>query len=519
MEEALESIGVMDKKVLSTKRPLSVSFDLEKLRRGLTSAQLAQVIDRLMAQTKNKERKQPEEVVVAPTARVSNKKSKNNKTTKISTKSEKYSKSSKMSSTTSTTTTSKPSTTRTTIKPFNRSKIQSLSLKLSNTAITTTKPKRTKLKVNTIKIRRTTTTTTTPSTTTSTGRTTTKKSKSVRSRKNPLKPTKINSSKASTTSTTTESPKTGLDLEVMKQKIRQKELEFILNKVESLEKQQKRFLKNSNQDLLMESSNRENVVKEPKYEVISFRQKYPEHNPSYSSQHNYDIQDMTQFRQNSENNWQPTPNHSPPVMHLPPPPPPPPPMPNGPPHPMHPPSNGFFSPENMNMDVHQMPHQSNMGPPLPPPPQHFAESQPGPQFHNKPPPELNMHPMSGGHPKDNLFNGVLPIPNRVISLGGADHQSVQESRPMAYQIKQRGHSMQKSEKPGIQLSFGGGPMGGGGQLKTSPMGIFKTLLLPLLPKPRMNLNGKVVFGVVLENGVGFGKKPKIVAQHFSTGRI
>lgn len=67
---------------------------------------------------------------------------------------------------------------------------------------------------------------------------------------------------------------------------------------------------------------------------------------------------------------------------------------------------------------------------------------------------------------------------------------------------------------GLTFHFGGGPMGGGGQLVTSPVGIFKTLLLPLLPKPRVNLNGKVVFGVVLEKGVGFGKqKHQVVKLH------
>lgn len=66
---------------------------------------------------------------------------------------------------------------------------------------------------------------------------------------------------------------------------------------------------------------------------------------------------------------------------------------------------------------------------------------------------------------------------------------------------------------GLTFHFGGGPMGGGGQLMTSPVGIFKTLLLPLLPKPRVNLNGKVVFGVVLEKGVGFGKqKPSPIVK-------
>ena len=83
----------------------------------------------------------------------------------------------------------------------------------------------------------------------------------------------------------------------------------------------------------------------------------------------------------------------------------------------------------------------------------------------------------------------------------------------------RGNGGYYYEQPGSQMSIGGGPMGGGGQFKLSPMGILKTIMLPLLPKPRMNLNGKVVFGVVLENGVGFGKKPKTVFQHFSTGRI
>jgi hypothetical protein len=65
---------------------------------------------------------------------------------------------------------------------------------------------------------------------------------------------------------------------------------------------------------------------------------------------------------------------------------------------------------------------------------------------------------------------------------------------------------------GLSIGLGGGPSSGGAQLITSPMGIFKSLLLPLLPRPRMNLNGKVVFGVVLEKGVGFGKpkKPPVV---------
>lgn len=37
---------------------------------------------------------------------------------------------------------------------------------------------------------------------------------------------------------------------------------------------------------------------------------------------------------------------------------------------------------------------------------------------------------------------------------------------------------------GITFHFGGGPIGGGTQLITSPMGIFKHLMIPLLPNPR-----------------------------------
>lgn len=68
---------------------------------------------------------------------------------------------------------------------------------------------------------------------------------------------------------------------------------------------------------------------------------------------------------------------------------------------------------------------------------------------------------------------------------------------------------------GITFHFGGGPIGGGTQLITSPMGIFKHLMIPLLPNPRVNLNGKVVFGVVLEKSTAFGPPPK--KKHFLWG--
>ena len=44
---------------------------------------------------------------------------------------------------------------------------------------------------------------------------------------------------------------------------------------------------------------------------------------------------------------------------------------------------------------------------------------------------------------------------------------------------------------GVHMSFGSGPSGGGSSIMTNPLGIFKSLFLPLLPKPRMNLNGNL----------------------------
>ncbi|XP_054713482.1 uncharacterized protein LOC129222946 [Uloborus diversus] len=64
---------------------------------------------------------------------------------------------------------------------------------------------------------------------------------------------------------------------------------------------------------------------------------------------------------------------------------------------------------------------------------------------------------------------------------------------------------------GIKLSIGNGGGGGGGYGKQllggnySPLGIIGSIVANLLPRPRLNLNGKVMFGVVLEKGVALGK--------------
>ena len=165
-------------------------------------------------------------------------------------------------------------------------------------------------------------------------------------------------------------------------------------------------------------------------------------------------------------------------------------------------------------------HQSVVHPPIHFPPQ-IPQQMPGapPQIPQQPgaqqqQPQQQMFPMfnSNNHIRNNEPNNPI-----MMTLNAAESVPIaQESMPHRQYAP-----MDSGPGKGVTLHFGGGPMGGGGQLMTSPLGIFKTLLLPLMPKPRMNLNGKVVFGVVLENAVGFGKnkKPQIIAQHYSEGHI
>lgn len=60
------------------------------------------------------------------------------------------------------------------------------------------------------------------------------------------------------------------------------------------------------------------------------------------------------------------------------------------------------------------------------------------------------------------------------------------------------------EPIGLKINFGGGNGRGllGGNY--SPLGIIGSILRPILPRPQVNLNGKLMFGVTLEKGVKFG---------------
>ncbi|GFV81020.1 uncharacterized protein TNCV_2270041 [Trichonephila clavipes] len=78
-------------------------------------------------------------------------------------------------------------------------------------------------------------------------------------------------------------------------------------------------------------------------------------------------------------------------------------------------------------------------------------------------------------------------------------QSYQGQQPVA--VERSG----QYEPLGISLSLGNGGHGGKGLLGGgySPLGIISSIL-PAIRKPKVNLNGKLMFGVMLEKGVKFG---------------
>ena len=152
--------------------------------------------------------------------------------------------------------------------------------------------------------------------------------------------------------------------------------------------------------------------------------------------------------------------------------------------------------------------------PLPPPPQEYQYEDS--RQHHMMPQDDNVSEMVGGPPPP-------PPPGPMTQDGQPpyDQMMTQESRyKTAVDRGYRGGGYAPMEAAGMQVRFGGGPMGGGSQVKVNPMAILKTLAFPMMKKPALNLNGKVVLGIVLENGAhGPYRKPKTVFQHYSTGRI
>lgn len=112
-------------------------------------------------------------------------------------------------------------------------------------------------------------------------------------------------------------------------------------------------------------------------------------------------------------------------------------------------------------------------------------------------------PLLASPTPDNASTGrsmrSLPIGDKLAAGQASQDQETQESygqmpayhMPAGYGDSGGHHydgdgyqSDHDKKSKGVTFHFGGGPIGGGTQLITSPMGIFKHLMIPLLPNPR-----------------------------------
>ena len=165
-----------------------------------------------------------------------------------------------------------------------------------------------------------------------------------------------------------------------------------------------------------------------------------------------------------------------------------------------------------------MPHNQLPGP-YPPP--HVAPTPQQPQFIRGP--QGQLMPLFGPFPMDGQQQpssqpqeaAEETVTETVDESQVAPAYEGSDSNPNKAVVQFHAEDPQAAASganKGLTLHFGGGPVGGGGQLVTNPVGIFKTLLLPLLPKHHANFNGKLVFGFVLEKGVQKKKAPHPVVK-------
>ncbi|XP_075724734.1 uncharacterized protein LOC119180119 isoform X3 [Rhipicephalus microplus] len=138
--------------------------------------------------------------------------------------------------------------------------------------------------------------------------------------------------------------------------------------------------------------------------------------------------------------------------------------------------------------------QSPYNPPPPPPP---------------PPPQVSHHHSRYGSPS--RYNDAVDSQRGLLhpasesAFPNKDRSGFEIHAGDSYASHGSGSSGHGGHGKGITFTIGGGDHGGGHHdYGVSPMGVIKNLFLPFLPKPKVNLNGRVVFGVVLEKGVGLG---------------
>ncbi|XP_067126378.1 uncharacterized protein [Centruroides vittatus] len=156
-------------------------------------------------------------------------------------------------------------------------------------------------------------------------------------------------------------------------------------------------------------------------------------------------------------------------------------------------------------------------PPPPPPPQQYAPPPPHLRPHHPPP---NFEQSHGYIPKQASQQAVpyfhqpeqLPPqhpPPAAVHKPNREAQGYDSNRWGS--VEDGGYGQGYEAPKGVTITFGSNQGGYGGSDYHShgghhvePFSVIKSLFLPFLPKPKVNLNGRVVFGVVLEKGVGLG---------------
>lgn len=114
------------------------------------------------------------------------------------------------------------------------------------------------------------------------------------------------------------------------------------------------------------------------------------------------------------------------------------------------------------------------------------------------------------------FNQPLPEGyNQQQQLYAPSLQQPQATNyPLQSQVQQQRSGLQPAatdrsgyESPlgGIKLSLGSADAHGQNRHLGGPLGIISSILGPIIKRPRVNLNGKLMFGVMLEKGLKFGQ--------------
>ncbi|KAG8194534.1 hypothetical protein JTE90_013282 [Oedothorax gibbosus] len=112
-------------------------------------------------------------------------------------------------------------------------------------------------------------------------------------------------------------------------------------------------------------------------------------------------------------------------------------------------------------------------------------------------------------PQQNTYNQLYAAPSvQQVTNHPQQYQHQQsQHQPSGVQLGATDRSGYESPLGGIKLSLGGTDAHGQKNIlgaSYSPLGIISSILGPIIKRPRVNLNGKLMFGVMLEKGVKFG---------------